>query len=173
MSLRRHTDYGSYLTSLKYNNLGNFLSDKTFRLVDARIAEVQATVSIDATKKTENVYISQSPGLKEISITSMNTMIMQPTDLDSPNFLAVLSLPANNTIENGTSKAIINTFDITQNKLLYIYSVNTDTNAVGFSTLFNCYVVPCAGDTLELCWNSDKQNWLVKKYGGYFMNLTI
>ena len=173
MSLRRHTDYGSYLTSLKYNNLGNFLSDKTFRLVDARIAEVQAVVSNDPTKKPENVYISQSPNLKEISLGSMTTMIMQPIDLTSPSFLSILVLPANNTIQNGTSKTIINTVDITQNKLVYIYSVNTDNNAVGFSTLFNCYVFPCAGDTLELCWNSDKQNWLVKKYGGYFMNLTI
>ena len=174
MSLRKHTDYGSYLTNLKYNNLGNYLSDKNLRLVEARIDEVQSSVSVnDTANKPQNVYISQSPNMAEISLENTNTMIMQPTDSFLPNIFTVLRLPANNTIENGTSKTIINTCEISQTKLVYIYSVNTDTNAVGFSTLFNCYVFPCAGDTLELYWNSDKQNWLVKKYGGYFMNLNI
>ena len=174
MSLRKHTDYGSYLTNLKYNNLGNYLSDKNFRLVEARIDEVQTSVSVnDTAKQTQSMYITQSPNLAEISLDNTTTMITQPTDLFSPNIFTVLRLPANNTIENGTSKTIINTSDITQSKLVYVYSVNTDTNVAGFSTLFNCYVFPCAGDTLELCWNSNKQNWLVKKFGGYFMNLNI
>ena len=174
MSLRKYTDYGSYLTNLKYNNLGNYLSDKNLRLVAARIDEVQSSVSVnDTSKKTQNVYISQSPNLAEISLENTNTMIMQPTDLFLPNLFTVLRLPANSAIENGTLKNIINTCEISQTKLVYIYSMNTDTNAVGFSTLFNCYVFPSAGDTLELIWNSDKQHWLVKKYGGYFMNLTI
>jgi hypothetical protein len=173
MSIRKYTDYGSYLTNLKYNNLGNFLSDKNVRALELRIAELQEEVSSDANRKTENIYISQSPNMREIAIDSMTTIIAQPIDLTAPNFLSILRLPANNTIQNGTMKTIINTCDITQNKLVYIYSVNTDTNAVGFSTYFNCYVFPCAGDTLELCWNYDKQIWLVKKYGGYFMNLSI
>ena len=112
MSLRKHTDYNSYLTNLKYNNLGNYLSERNFRYVESQI----------------------------------------------------------NSLKN-----IINTCTIEQYKLVYIYSTNSSGNGTfsNLGNLFNSYVFPCAGDNIELCWDSDKQNWCVKKYGGYFTNYTI
>ena len=174
MSLRKHNDYNSYLTNLKYNNLGNYLSEKNFNNVKTQINSLESTVNNNYLRKTENIYISQTPNLKEINLDSMTTIITQPVDLKS-NFFSIFKLPANYQIQNGTIKNIINTSTIESNKLIYIYSINSSGNG-GFSNLgnlFNCYVFPCAGDNLELCWNLEKQNWVVQKYGGYFTNYNL
>jgi hypothetical protein len=174
MSLRKHTDYNSYLTNLKHNNLGNYLSEKNLRFVESHINSLNNTVNNDYLRKTENIYISKTPNLKEISLASMTTIITQPVDLTS-NFFSIFKLPNNYQIQNGTLKNIINTCNVETNKLIYIYSINSSGNG-GFSSLgnlFNSYVFPCAGDNLELCWNSDQQNWCVQKYGGYFTNYNL
>ena len=174
MSLRKHNDYNSYLTNLKYNNLGNYLSERNFRFVESHINSLENTVNNDYLKKTENIYLSQTPKLKEINLASMTTIITQPVDLKS-NFFSIFKLPANYQIQNGTIKNIINTCTIEPTKLVYIYSINSSGNG-GFSNLgnlFNSYVFPCAGDNLELCWNSVQQNWCVQKYGGYFTNYNL
>jgi len=175
MSLRKYTDYNSYLTNLKYNNLGRYLSEQNFGFLETRLNSLQSEVSNDYLKKTENVYLSKLPNFKELSIESMTTIITPPIDLTS-NFFSIFKLPANNQIQNGTLKNIINTSTISTNKLIYIYSTNDNNNNSTFSNLgnlFNCYVFPCAGDNLELCWNSDKENWCVQKYGVYFTNYNI
>jgi hypothetical protein len=174
MSLRKYTDYNSYLTKLKFDSLGNYLSERNFRYVETKIISLQNTVNNDYLKKTANVYISQKPNFKEISLDSMTTIITQPIDLTT-NYFSIFQLPVNNEIQNGTLQNIINTCNISQTKLVYIYSVNFNGNG-GFSNLgnlFNCYVFPSNGDNLELCWNSDKQNWCVQKYGGAFINYKI
>ena len=174
MSLRKHNDYNSYLTNLKYNNLGNYLSERNFRFVESHINSLENTVNNDYLKKTENIYLSQTPNLKEINLASMTTIITQPVDLKS-NFFSIFKLPANYQIQNGTIKNIINTCTIEQQKTINIYSINSSGNG-GFSNLgnvFNSYVFPCAGDNLELCWNSVQQNWCVQKYGGYFTNYNL
>lgn len=172
MSIRRHSDYGSYLANLKYVNLGNYLSDKQFNVLETRINEVKDSVTDDYVKKTENIYLSVSPNLKGISLNNMITILAQPADLTT-NFFSIFRLPADASIPNGTLKTIINTSTVSQTKILYIYSMNTTTNTGGFDGTFNCYVFPCAGDTLELCWVADKQFWLSKHYGGYFMNYNL
>jgi hypothetical protein len=177
MSLRKYTDYNSYLTNLKYNNLGRYLSEQNFGFLETRLNSLQSEVSNDYLKKTENVYLSKTPNFKELGLDSMTTIITQPIDLTS-NFFSIFKLPANNRIQNGTLKNIINTCTISSNKLIYIYSSNSNViNGPGsfsnLGNLFNCYVFPCAGDNLELCWNSDKENWCVQKYGGYFTNYNI
>ena len=175
MNLRKYTDYNSYLTMLKYNNLGNYLSERNFRFVETQIISLQNTVTNDYLKKTSNIYLSQTPNYKEVSLDSMTTIITQPIDLTT-NYFSIFKLPANNEIQNGTLKNIINTCNISQTKRVYIYCVNTTNNIGGFSclgNLFNCYIVPCSGDNLELCWNTDQQNWCVQKYGGAFINYTI
>jgi hypothetical protein len=174
MSLRKHTDYNSYLTNLKHNNLGNYLSERNFRFIESNIISLQNTVNNDYLKKTENIYLSKTPNLKEISLDSVNTIITQPVDLKS-NFFSIFKLPANNQIPNGTIKNIINTCTIEEYKLVYIHSSNSSGNGrfSNLGNLFNSYVFPCAGDNLELCWNSEQQNWCVQKYGGYFTNYTI
>jgi hypothetical protein len=172
MPLKRYSDYSSYLTNLKYANLGIYLSDKQFNILDTRLTAVQTSVTDDYVKKTETVYLSVSPNLRALSLDSMNTVITQPVDLTT-NFFSIFRLPADASIPNGTLKTIINTCAVSQTKLIYIYSMNATTNTGGFSNSFNCYVFPAAGDTLELCWVSEKQSWFVKHYGGYFINYTL
>jgi hypothetical protein len=175
MNLRKYTDYNSYLTSLKYYNLGNYLSERNFRYVETQIISLQNTVNNDYLKKTTNIYLSQIPNYKEISLDSMTTIITQPVDL-STSYFSIFKLPANSQIQNGTLQNIINTCNVGEKKLIYIYCVNTNNNNGGFSnlgSLYNCYIVPCVGDNLELCWNSVQQNWCVQKYGGCFINYKI
>ena len=176
MSLRKYTDYNSYLTKLKFDSLGNYLSDRNFRYVGAQITSLQNTINNDYSKKTSNIYISKTPNFKEISLDSMTTIITQPIDLTT-NYFSIFQLPANNEIQNGTLKNIINTSNVSQTKLIYVYCVNAnDSNIGGFSNLgniFNCYIFPCSGDNLELCWDSNKQNWCVQKYGGAFVNYKL
>ena len=172
MSLKRYGDYSSYLASLKYANLGMYLSDKQYTALDARITTIQTSVTDDYVKKTETIYLSVSPNLRTVSLDNMITIITQPIDLTT-NFFSIFRLPADASIPNGTMKTIINTCAVSQTKLLYIYSMNAVTNTGGFSTAFNCYVFPSAGDTLELCWVSDQQSWFVKRFGGYFINYNV
>ena len=180
MSLRKYTDYNSYLTKIKFDNLGCYLSEKNFRYVEAQIISLQNTVNNDYLKKTSNIYISKTPNFKEISLDSMTTIITQPIDLTT-NYFSIFQLPANNQIQNGTLQNIINTCNIAQTKsetkLIYVYCVSAnDTKLGGFSNLgnlYNCYIFPCSGDALELCWNSAQQNWCVQKYGGCFINYKI
>jgi hypothetical protein len=172
MPLKRYSDYNSYLASLKYANLGIYLSDKQFTILDTRISTVQASVTDDYVKKTETIYLSVSPNLRTVGLDNMITIITQPIDLTT-NFFSIFRLPADASIPNGTMKTIINTCAVSQTKIIYIYSMNTTTNTGGFSTAFNCYVFPSAGDSLELCWVSDQQSWFVKRFGGYFINYNL
>lgn len=174
MSLKKHTDYNSYLTNLKYNNLGNFLSEQHYSKIEVRLNSLQSSFDNDYLRKTENVYLSKTPSFRDIGLDSVTTIITQPVDLTT-NYFSIFNLPANNQIQNGLVKSIINTCEISQNKLIYLYSVNTN-NTGGFNNLgsiFNCYVFPCTGDHLQLCWDADKEKWCVQKYGGYFMNYNI
>ena len=174
MSFRRHSDYNSYLTNLKHNNLGNFLSEQHYSSINTRLSSLQNSFDNDYLRRTENVYLSKTPNFKDIGLDSITTIITQPVDLTT-NFFSIFKLPTNNQIQNGTFKNIINTCEITQNKLIYVYSVKSN-NTGGFNNLgniFNCYVFPCAGDNLLLCWSSDEENWCVQKYGGYFTNYSI
>jgi hypothetical protein len=174
MSFRRNSDYGSYLTNLKYNNLGNSLSEQHYSEIEARLNSLQSLVDNDYLRKTENVYLSKTPNFKDIGIDSVTTIITQPVDLTT-NYFSIFNLPANNKIQNGLLKSIINTCEISQNKIIYVYSVNSN-NTGGFNNIgniFNCYVFPCAGDHIQLCWNADKENWCVQKNGGYFINYNI
>lgn len=174
MSFRRHSDYNSYLTNLKYNNLGKYLSEKHHSSIETRLNLLQSSFDNDYIRRTENVYLSKAPNFKDIGLDSITTIITQPLDLTT-NYFSIFNLHANNPIQNGLSKNIINTCEISQNKLIYIYAVNTN-NTGGFNNLgniFNCYVFPCVGDNLEICWNADKEQWCVQKYGGYFINYSI
>ena len=177
MSLGKHSDYGSYLTDLKYNTLGKHLSEQHFNSIAARLDLVENTSQNEYNKKTENLYISKTPSFKEIGLDSIVTIITKPVDL-ATNYFSIFKLPANNLIPNGIFKHIINTCEISSpNKLVYVYSVNADNNNTGgfseMGNIFNCYVFPSIGDSLELFWNTNKKEWCVKKYGGYFMNYNI
>lgn len=186
MSLKKHSDYSSYLTNLKYVNLSGYLSDKHFNAMDTRLTLVQNTVAQDYMKKTETVYISLSPisrgigavnvtilpTIKGIGLDGMITIITQPTDLTS-DFFSIFKLPADASIPDGTLKTIINTAHVSQTQLIYVYCMNTNTNTSGFSNAFNCYVFPSARDILELCWVTDKQTWFVKSCGGHFINYNL
>jgi hypothetical protein len=177
MSLGKHSDYGSYLKHLTINKtLGTYLSNENYNSISTRLNSVENTSQNEYHKKTENLYISKPSIFKEIGLDSIVTIITKPVDL-ATDYFSIFKLPANNMIPSGIFKHIINTCEITQNKLVYIYSINADNNnAGGFSELgniFNCYVFPNTGDSLELFWNMDKKHWCVKKHGGYFINYNI
>ena len=172
MSIRKYPDYKEYLTKLKYNSLGNYLSEQNYRYLDNKITSLQYDFSIDYLKKTENIYLSRTPNFKELSLDSMTSIITQPIDLTS-NYFSIFQLPLNSDIPNGTLKNIINTCSIIKDKIIYIYCINSTNNTGGFSNLgelYNCYVFPYNGDNLELSWNLENKTWCVKKYGGYFIN---
>ena len=174
--MRKHTDYNSYLTRLKYGNLGNYLSQRNFIIIESQINSLNNTVNNDYYKKTENIYITKTPSFKEIGLDSLNTLILQPVDL-SGTFFSIFNLPVNNQIPNGLIKNITNTCNlVARTQTIYIYSINTSTKLGGFNNLgqlYNCYIFPCNGDNLEVLWNSDQQNWCVQKYGGLFTNYTM
>ena len=56
MSLRKHADYKEYLTNLKYNNLGNYLSERNYRFVETKINTLENTLYNNYLKKTENDF---------------------------------------------------------------------------------------------------------------------
>jgi hypothetical protein len=180
MSLRKYSDYKDYMTyknyvtKLKYDNLECFLSDKHFRVVEAQLDLLTATVNNDYLKKTENVYLSKTPNYKPIALDSMTSIILKPVDLQG-SFFSIFTLPSNDAIQHGTMKNIINTQPLFPDKKVYIYSANSDGSGAfnNLGTLYNSYVFACAGDNLELCWNSNAKNWCVQKYGGFFINYTI
>jgi hypothetical protein len=167
---RRYSDYGSYLATVKSNNLGTYLSNQNF---------VQLTERIDTIRKpAETLYVSPSASNEvEIDPIASMTILAKPVDNTGPTpaFSCVMRLPANSTIPNGTVKTIVNTCEITSTTPIYIYSKNTETNLGGFNGNFNCYVIPAAYDTLELCWISATQLWFAKRYGfgGHFINIDI
>jgi hypothetical protein len=174
-SIAKHADYSSYLRHLSINKtLGKHLSTENYNSIAARLDSVENISQNEYHKKTENLYISKTPVFKEIGVDSIVTILTKPVDLTTEYF-SIFKLSANNLVPNGRFKHIINTCEISQNKLVYIYSIDADNNnAGGFSELgnvFNCYVFPSIGDSLELFWNMDKRHWCVKKYGGYFTNI--
>ena len=61
MSLRKHTDYNSYLTNLKYNNLGNYLSERNLRFVESQINSLNNTVNKDNATSKNAIEGGESP----------------------------------------------------------------------------------------------------------------
>ena len=172
---RRYSDYSSYLATVKSNNLGSYMSNLGSYLSDQNF--VQLSDRIDTFRKTaETLYISPSASTNIDPIAS-TTILTTPVDNigPTPAFSYIMRLPANSTIPNGTIKTIVNTCEISSTTPIYIYSKNTETNLGGFNGNFNCYVVPGAYDTLELCWISAKQLWFAKRYGfgGHFINIDL
>ena len=174
---RRHSDYSSYLAIIKLSNLGTYLSDKNFVQLSERI-DTTTTALQDATKPPEILYVSLSAVSTVIDPLTNITILSKPVDASGgpiPAFFSIMRLPANSTIPNGTVKTIVNTCEITNTNPIYVYSKNTETNLGGFNGNFNCYVVPAAYDTLELCWISSQQLWFAKRYGfgGHFINCNL
>jgi hypothetical protein len=176
-SIAKHADYSSYLRHLSISKtLGKHLSTINYNSISMRLDSVENISQNEYHKKTENLYISRTPVFKEIGVDSIVTILSKPVDLTT-DYFSIFKLPANNMVPNGILKHIINTCEISPNKIIYIYSVDADNNNAGaFSELgniFNCYVSPIIGDSLELFWNQGKRNWYVKKHGGYFINYNI
>lgn len=176
-SIAKHADYSSYLRHLSINKtLGKHLSTANYNSISTRLDSVENISQNEYHKKTENLYISMTPVFKEIGVDSIVTIITKPVDLTT-DYFSIFKLPANSLVPNGIFKHIINTCEISPNKIIYIYSVDADNNNAGafneVGNIFNCYVFASIGDSLELFWNMDKRNWYVKKYGGYFINYNI
>jgi hypothetical protein len=188
MSSNTHSDYISYYTNKKYITKANDNLNTGLQDIHERVSLVETSLAISKTllEIHEKKYVKAAnsvrglgrdvatifPTIEGIGLDSINTTIVKPIDLTS-DFFAIFVLPANASIPDGTKKMIINTLQISQTKLIYIYCMNTNTNTNGFSNSLNCYVVPAAEDVLSLSWVADQQSWLPLSYGGYFINYNL
>ena len=69
MSLGKHSDYGSYLTDLKYNTLGKHLSEQHFNSIAARLDLVENTSQNEYNKKPKIcIYRKHQLSRKLVSI---------------------------------------------------------------------------------------------------------
>jgi len=189
MSSNTHSDYISYYTNKKYTTKAN--DNLATRLQDfhERVSLLETNVSVSKTllESHDKIYVNKAvnsvrglgrdvatifPTIEGIGLDSINTTIVKPIDMTS-DFFAIYVLPANASIPDGTHKMIVNTLQISQTQLIYIYCMNTNTNTNGFSNSLNCYVVPAAEDVLSLRWVADQQSWLPLSYGGYFINYSL
>lgn len=188
MSSNTHSDYISYYTNKKYITKANDNLATSLQKIHERVSSLETSVGNSKTflEAPDNVYVKAGssarglgrdvatifPTIEGIGLDSINTTILKPIDLTS-DFFAIFVLPANASIPDGTQKMIINTLQISQTQLIYIYCMNTNTNTNGFSNSLNCYVVPAAEDVLSLSWVADQQTWLPLSFGGYFMNYSL
>jgi len=188
MSSNTHSDYISYYTNKKYITKANDNLNTSLQQINERVSLLETSVGNSKTKletpdirRVKKSYEAKGlgrdvatifPTIEGIGLDSINTTIVKPIDLTS-DFFAIFVLPANASIPDGTQKMIINTVQVSQTQMIYIYCMNTNTNTNGFSNSFNCYVVPGAEDVLSLSWVADQQSWLSLSYGGYFINYSL
>jgi hypothetical protein len=168
MSIRKHSDYNSYLTKLKYSNYFNNVSQNLSLIYDQNNNYNKTDI-----ESNENIYNSYNSIGTKIGITSYNTFIVNPLDGSIPILHSVYTLQATKNIPDGFVKRIINTCPITPEKTIRIICVNENKigsfNNIGY--LFNSYIFSSDGDSLELVWSSINNYWCVQKYGGVFRNI--
>lgn len=173
MAIRKHPDYGSYLTKLRYsNNYYNFSQNI------AALYDTYNNVNNDINNNTnivmnENIYNSYRLDRAKIGVKSFNTFIVKPIDSIARNIHTVYELQSTIDIPDGFVKRIVNTCPISSEKTVSIYCVNFSgrgsLNNVG--NIFNTYIFACEGDCLELVWSTINNYWCVQKYGGVFKNI--
>ena len=171
MSIRKHSDYSSYLTKLRYSTYFNNVS-QNLTLIYEENKNKNKNKNREI-KMNENIYNSNNSTGAKIGITSFNTFIVNPVDSIAPVIHTVYILQSTLDIPDGFVKRIINTCPISPEKTISIYCVNDNKigsfNNIGF--IFNTYNFSCDGDTLELVWSAFNNYWCVQKYGGVFRNI--
>lgn len=188
MSSNTHPDYSSYHANKKYTTKANDNLNTGLQGVQTQLSLLATSVANSKTylETPHKLYVKSPykskglgrdvatifPTIEGIVLDSINTTIVKPVDMTS-DFFAIFVLPANASIPDGTQKIIINTAQVSQTQMIYIYCMNTNTNTNGFSNSFNCYIVPAAEDVLSLSWVADQQSWLPLSYGGYFINYSL
>ena len=188
MSSNTYPDYISYHANKKYITRANDTFNTGLQGVQTQLSLLATSVANSKTllEDPHKVYVKPSyaakglgrdvatifPTIEGIILDNINTIIVKPVDMTS-DFFSIFVLPANASIPDGAQKMIINTVQVSQTKMIYIYCMNTNTDTSGFSNSLNCYIVPAAEDVLSLSWVADQQSWLPLSYGGYFINYSL
>jgi hypothetical protein len=164
MSIRKHSDYGSYITRLRYSTYFNDIHQNQL------IANSQT--NIPPIELNQNIYNSYKSTGTKINTKTINTFIVEPIDNILSEIHTVYNLDASPDIPDGFIKRIINSCPISNQKTITIFST-TPNNIGAFNNVgqfFNTYLFPCQSDSLELIWSSYNNYWSVQKYGGVFKN---
>ena len=168
MAIRKYSDYGSYLTKLKYSNYYCNFAQNIASLCDEYTKHNNLHIELN-----ENVFNSYKLDRSKIGVNSYNTFIVKPVDSIAQKIHTIYELQSTINIPDGFVKRIMNTCPISSEKTVSIYCVN-DIGVGSFSNngnIFNTYVFSCDGDSLELVWSSINNYWCVQKYGGLFKNI--
>lgn len=167
--MKKYSDYGSYLSKLKYTNE----CCESLYAINKRLDELQN--EIEGNNCLNNIQVIYNSPLSERIVVpnSCITFFENPIDYNkSTGYISYYTLPATN-IPNGTSKRIINSCTITTTNIVNI--ISKQSNGVGaFNNLgasYNCYTFVCVGDHLVVTWNELNNNWSVGSYSGIFSNI--
>jgi hypothetical protein len=164
MSIRKHSDYGSYITRLRYSTYFNDIHQNQL------IANSQT--NIPPIELNQTIYNSNKSIETNINTKTINTFIVDPIDIILLEIHTLYNLDASPDIPDGFIKRIINSCPISKRKTITIFSITPNNKGAFNNTgqLYNTYLFPCQGDSLELIWSSYNNYWCVHKYGGIFRN---
>lgn len=168
--MKRHSDYISYLTKLKYDKYNctkTFLGNTTNNII------IEGT---NETIPTQNIFNSPMANFSLINTNTPVTYIVEPIDVSNlSNFKNIYLLNSDNSLTDGFIKTIINTCEISSDKTIQVYSSNSN-GVGGFNNIgqnFNCYSFVCKGDKLILSWSEYNDYWCIQNYDGVFSNINL
>ena len=118
MSIRKHSDYSSYLTKLRYSTYFNNVS-QNLTLIYEENKNKNKNKNREI-KMNENIYNSNNSTGAKIGITSFNTFIVNPVDSIAPVIHTVYNLQSTIDIPDGFVKRILNTCPISPEKTISI-----------------------------------------------------
>ncbi len=181
MSMRKYSDYNSYLAHVKNCKIINTTISDLTRLYDAKLNTCCAGAQQnDYLTQTQNLYISTEPNYTVASLKFKNSLIVKPIDAASvPQYSSIFSLPCDSTTINGLEKKITNTCSVGETQRIFMYSINNNQGVIGgigrggFNSggeYFNYYIFSGIGDKLSLIWSENENTWIVQSYGGVFTN---
>jgi hypothetical protein len=175
MSMRKYSDYNSYLAHVKNCKIINTTISDLTRIYDAKLNTCCG--QNDYLTQTQNLYISTEPNYTVASLNFKNSLIVMPIDAESNSqysYSSIFSLPCDSTTINGLEKKITNTCSVGETQRIFMYSINNNQEGRGgFNSggaYFKYYIFSGIGDKLSSIWSENENTWIVQSYGGVFTN---
>jgi hypothetical protein len=175
MSMRKYSDYNSYLAHVKNCKIINTTISDLTRIYDAKLNTCCG--QNDYLTQTQNLYISTEPNYNVASLQCKNSLIVMPIDAKyNSQYSSIFSLPCDSTTINGLEKKITNTCSVGENQRIFMYSNNNNQGVIGrggFNSggaYFKYYIFSGIGDNLSSIWSENENTWIVQSYGGVFTN---
>jgi|LakMenEpi03Aug12_release.lakeMendotaPanAssembly.Ray.scaffolds.fasta_scaffold439778_2 hypothetical protein len=201
MSIKKYSDYGSYLAhitkckiinttipelTIVYNELniccaGIQQNDYLSQNDSVTQNDCCCCTQTSTQTPTQNLYISTEPNYTIVSLQCKNSLIVKPTDIGTSPYFSIFTLQCDSTTINGLEKNITNTSSVGEKQNIYIYSINNNQGVIGGigrggfnsgGSYFTYYIFPISGDNLFLIWSETENTWIVQSYGGVFTNTT-